>query len=772
MLENVTLGKKLLGGFITVALITLIVGYTGYYGAGVLERNLTEIGKVRLPSIQSLLMAERQLELLTASQKSLLNPNLSDEEFNEHLKIADEAKNDYQAAFRKYEPLPQTREEAEVWQSFKPVLQKWENVNENYLKAARELNSLGIQNPVKLERDLQRFRYDHLSLEMQALDLLNSQKELTGGEDHTACNFGKWLPTFTTKNEDLKKQFEEMRADHLEFHSAVKKIKALVRNGDIEAARRIFSNDMVPAAEGVFSHFDAMLVFSTKAIDLYERLDHIAQHEIPEIENQAEALMEKIVQINETVALEATKQAEIEADRVENFTVYGMMIGFVFALGIGIYFSTNINTILSVFKEEMDRLIQAAVSGKLATRGRVERINFEFRPLLEGVNKTLDAVIGPLNVSAEYVDRISKGDIPRIITEEYQGDFNEIKCNLNSLIDSMHSISNTAKEIARGNLQVQVKPRSNGDELMIAIATMVKELAKMIGNVGESAQTLASASTQLTVTSRKMVEETGRVTEKSSTVAAAAEEMSANSKSVAQGMAGTTTNLSSVAAATEEMTATISEIAGNTDKARSISNEAVEQAVAVANMMKELGRSAHEIGKVTEAITSISAQTNMLALNATIEAARAGSAGKGFAVVANEIKELAKQTDSATEDIKARIKGIQSSTGSAILDIDKISAVIRNVSEIVTTIAIAIEEQSSVTRDIAGNIARATSGVSEANERVSQTSSVSEGIAKEIAGVSVSAGELDDASKQINASATELSRLSEQLRTLIANFRV
>ena len=167
---------------------------------------------------------------------------------------------------------------------------------------------------------------------------------------------------------------------------------------------------------------------------------------------------------------------------------------------------------------------------------------------------------------------------------------------------------------------------------------------------------------------------------------------------------------------------------------------------------------------MTETITSISSQTNLLALNATIEAARAGAAGKGFAVVANEIKELAQQTATATEEIKGRISGIQSSTGAAMADVDKIAGVIREVGEIVATIATAIEEQASVTRDMARNIAEATVGVKDANQRVAQTATVSQEIARDIAGVNTASGEMTSASQQVQASAMDLSQLAEQLR--------
>jgi methyl-accepting chemotaxis protein len=216
-----------------------------------------------------------------------------------------------------------------------------------------------------------------------------------------------------------------------------------------------------------------------------------------------------------------------------------------------------------------------------------------------------------------------------------------------------------------------------------------------------------------------------------------------------------------VASATEEMTATIGEIAGNSEKARRITEEATRQAARISEQMNHLGQAAQEIGKVTETITEISSQTNLLALNATIEAARAGSAGKGFAVVANEIKELAQQTAAATEDIKSRIAGVQSSTAGGIAEIGKISQVIHEVSDIVAAIAAAIEEQATVTKDIARNIGEATTGVRDANVRVAESSQVTQSIAQEIAGVDQATRTMADGSEQVRASATDLSKLAE-----------
>ena len=269
-----------------------------------------------------------------------------------------------------------------------------------------------------------------------------------------------------------------------------------------------------------------------------------------------------------------------------------------------------------------------------------------------------------------------------------------------------------------------------------------------------------------------MSEGSRRVSDRAHSVAAAAEQMSQNVSSVAAGMEQASANLSSVVTNTEQMTTTIGEIAANSERARQITDVAMSQTAQITQQMNQFGDAAREIGKVTETIADISAQTNLLALNATIEAARAGAAGKGFAVVANEIKALAQQTASATEDIKGRIGGVQSSAAAGISEIEKVSHVIEEVSQIVSTIAAAIEEQAVVTRDIARNIAEASNGVQEANTRVSESSVATREIASEILVVDQAAGEMVGGSEQVRGSALELSSVAGNLISAMQRFRV
>ena len=332
------------------------------------------------------------------------------------------------------------------------------------------------------------------------------------------------------------------------------------------------------------------------------------------------------------------------------------------------------------------------------------------------------------------------------------------------------------KDIAQGEgdltKRLKVETKDEVGEMAEWFNKFIDTIQNIIKDVAQNANRVKDASGELSEISKQMTFGAEQTSEKANVVAAAGEEMSSNMSSVAAATEEASANVNMVASAAEQMIATINEIAQNSEKASSITSEAVAQTQNASNKVNELGSSADEIGKVVETITEISEQVNLLALNATIEAARAGEAGKGFAVVANEIKDLAKQTAEATQEIKGKIGGIQGSTDATVTEIGQILEVINDINDIVSTIATAVEEQSVTTKEIAENVVQASQGIQEVNENVAQSSSVAEDIAKDIADVNQASGKMSDSSSQVNLSAEALTRLSETLNEMVGKFKV
>ena len=361
-------------------------------------------------------------------------------------------------------------------------------------------------------------------------------------------------------------------------------------------------------------------------------------------------------------------------------------------------------------------LAKAAVEGKLATRADASKHQGDFRKIVQGVDDCLDAVIGPLNVAAEYVDRISKGDIPPVISDNYNGDFNEIKNNLNVLINAMQEITGVAQEIAGGNLAVTVKERSEQDQLMQALALMLEKVSEVVANVLSASDQVASGSEAMTTTSEQ--------------ISQGATEQAASAEEVSSSM--------------EQMISNIKQNADNAQQTEKIAVKSAEDAKEGGKAVGETVGAMKEIATKISVIEEIARQTNMLALNAAIEAARAGEHGKGFAVVAAEVRRLAERSQNAAGEINRLSASSVQIAEHAGQMLSKMVPDIQKTADLVQEISAASKEQDS--------------GAEQINKAIQQLDQVIQQNAS--------------ASEEMSSTSEELSAQSQQLLEIMGFFKL
>jgi len=459
--------------------------------------------------------------------------------------------------------------------------------------------------------------------------------------------------------------------------------------------------------------------------------------------------------------------------------------------------------------KEMNRVAHDATEGKLDSRGFDRDFQGEYQNIVRGFNSTLDAVIGPLNVAAEYIDRISKGDIPPKITDEYKGDFNEIKNNLNTCIDAVQLLINDALMLAKAaedgkldtradasrhqgdfrrivdgvnkTLDYVIEPIKEASEVLAVMATGDLTI-RMIGNYKGD---LAKLKNDLNMLGDSLSELIRQVNEAVQNTASSAMQISSTAEGLAAATQEQSAQADDVATAVEEMSRTITENAMSANKTAEVAKEngriakeggqvvtlTVNKMRDIAKVVKnsaeniqKLGESSKQIGEIISVIDDIADQTNLLALNAAIEAARAGEQGRGFAVVADEVRKLAERTTEATKQIAVMIKGIQSETEAAVNAMNKGNEEVNSGIELADKAGQSLQQILVSTQEVIDMINQ----IAAASEEQSATS---EEISKNVTSISKVTAESAQHVEEVAHTADDLAKMTNQLAELMRQFK-
>jgi len=339
----------------------------------------------------------------------------------------------------------------------------------------------------------------------------------------------------------------------------------------------------------------------------------------------------------------------------------------------------------------------------------------------------------------------------------------QLKAELDTALSQRASVGENIKRVVE---DITTADTAQLDQCIKMIAK-IEESSKEAGNAAgvlsvldENTHSLSATSEQLSTNVSGVATAAEEISANINSSVSAAEEISSNMSNVATTAEEMSSNLATIDTALREMSSSISGIADNAREGATVAGNAAEAAENTSGIMTTLGRSAENIGKVTNVIHVIAQQTNLLALNAAIEAASAGEAGKGFAVVAHEVKELARQTTTATEDIDGKIQGIQANTGRAIQAIEDITGVITKINDLQTLISRAVDQQKGATQEISRNVSEAVAGITDISGNISESADGATQVSKGIGEIATGANEV---ARNIAEAASGVNDLNEKI---------
>ncbi len=615
------LQTKLIGSFVIVAGVTLVVGIVGWNGSADLRGHIEEIGNVEFPSVCAMMTIEKGLEELKSSQRSLLNPNLSDEIRQRQYQNMNKALDRCKEGISTYENLPHTADEKSTFEKFKSLFKEWTEANEEFFVASKKLDETGVSNPDRLLSSIQQFIGDHHRLESQVGALILTRNHFTGGEDHTACNYGKWLATFSSSNSVINNALQESKHSHQKFHESVIVIKKAVSAGSSSGASQAFG-EMQDHAKEVFKHFGTLREQAAKASELYDVMNKKAMVDCRDKQLAAVVLSSEMVKNNIESAQSGVRSANVNARTVVALIVVSIIIGVILALGFGLFLSSSIS-------KALNRIIAGLSSGSEQVSSAANQVSASSQQMAEGANEqasSLEEVSSSLEESSSMVkqnaDNASQANSLMEDTKKRveQGDASIKKVGL-AISEIKNSSDQTAKIVKTID---EIAFQTNLLALNAAVeAARAGDAGKGFAVVAEEVRNLAQRSAEAAKNTAALIEESQKNAEKGVTVS---EEAALAVKGISESALKVAGLINEISAASKEQAQGIDQIntavaqmdkvtqanASNAEESASASEELSAQAKELSDMVKELvtiveGRAVHNQSAVRSVSTSASA---------------------------------------------------------------------------------------------------------------------------------------------------------------------
>ena len=487
--KNLKISTKVLFGFALVILISVIIGIISFTNIRIIGKAFEDVAYTRLPGIQQLNKMEYALEKLKVAHRTLLIADLKAEEKLQQFENLKTARKIYGEAMAEYEKLPQTELEEKLFEEFREKIIDWKNVNLEFEEKIKNAMEIGIDDPMKLLQNFQRFQKDHYALEVKTLEAISSGIPFTGGDDHSSCNFGKWVQDYAASNTNINNHLHEIEAPHEQFHAGIGEVNNLISIGQTSSAYQLYKQKIKPSAQEVLKNFSEVELVAHDVLKLYEQAEEQNLKESKEQQDIVLGILNNIITENERVAKNEVKSGTQTVTRSNTMVIViiliGIILGAVIAVMLSRLITRPIQKGLKLAEEVANGNLTAEIDidqkdeiGQLAEA--LKRMVNKLREIVSSIILSAENIAGASQQMSANAQQVSQGATEQASSaEEISSSMEEMASNIQQNTDNSQQTEKIALTASEGIRK--------GNESTAQSASSMRDIANKISIITEIA---------------------------------------------------------------------------------------------------------------------------------------------------------------------------------------------------------------------------------------------------------------------------------------------